>query len=124
MKKSKALLSAVIILFAGILTGCIHTHFISMVNDKGRDAFNLAALNSSGIPLYFSSRPEKNYDELFYIMSKGTLKHTTTKELLLEMKTKAQHLGADAVVNITFSSSINMWGADVLIVSGAAIKFK
>ena len=125
MKKNKVSSRFVIIVFSiFLLTGCIHTRFISMVSDSDRTGINISAINSSGIKLYFSNRPEKEYSEIFYIMSKGTIKYTKTKDLVQELKTKAQHLGADAVINIIFSTSVNSWGADVLMISGLAVKFK
>jgi hypothetical protein len=95
-----------------------------MTSETDRHSFDLAALNSSGVPIYFSTLPQKEYTEIDYIMSKGILKYTNIKDMLEDLKLKAHGIGADAVINIHFSTSTNRWGSDVILVTGIAIKYK
>ncbi len=106
------------------ICSCIHTRFISMTSETDRHSFDLAALNSSGVPLYFSTLPKREYSEIDYVMSRGTLKFTNAKDMLVDLKSKAHGIGADAVINIHFSTSTNRWGSDVILVTGIAIKYK
>lgn len=83
---------------------------------------NTANLSAKGndIELYATILPERDYNEISYILSEGIIKEHNPQKLLDELKKKAKELGADAVINIEYITK----GRQIWAVSGIALKYK
>lgn len=78
---------------------------------------SLTAEEGDQIDLYVTKFPERQYVELCYIQTDGTLFHTPQK-LLDGLKEKGRELGADALIQIKYD--FQAWYP---VASGIAIKY-
>ncbi len=92
--------------------------FASLASCTTTRVATLTRSENEKVELFMTKIPEKNYTELSYIQTDGTIFHTP-QQLLNGLKKKAAKLQADAVINIRFD-----FQAYLPIVSGTAIKFK
>lgn len=79
---------------------------------------SLTQLPNERIELYTTSLPEKQYTEISYIQTDGSI-FNTPRQLLKGLKKKGISLEADAIINIKYDFQ-GWWP----IASGTAIKYK
>lgn len=106
MKKHKLIIVATILIQIAALTSCTTTRVAILTEPKDET-----------IALFTTKIPNRNYVELCYIQTDGSIFHTP-QHLLTGLKKKAAELKADAVINIKYD--FQAWYP---IISGTAIKY-
>jgi len=79
---------------------------------------SLAPSEQEKMEVYTTKIPERNYEELCYIQTDGSIYHTPA-QLLKGLKKKAAEFKADAIINIKYD--FQLWFP---IASGTAIRYK
>ena len=94
------------------------TALIYMAGCTSTRVASLSPSEQEKMEVYTTKIPERNYEELCYIQTDGSIYHTPA-QLLKGLKKKALELHADAIINIKYD--FQWWFP---IASGTAIRYK
>lgn len=106
MKKTKSNILVSGLILMAVFTGCTTTRVA-----------NLTKLENETIDVFTTKIPDREYVEISYIQTDGSIFHTS-QQLLNGLKKRATELKADAVINVKYD--FQAWYP---VVSGTAIKY-